>query len=76
MKSNCVTPIIDDTPKTYEKWIELVCDHSITGTKTHDARVVAAAIAEMCDGILTFDKKFEKIYTAELHIELLSNDED
>ena len=73
--TNTLFHFIDDTPKTYEKWIELVCDHSITGVKTHDARVVASAIAGMCDGILTFDAKFEKLYSQELHIELLSNDE-
>lgn len=64
--------VIDDTPKTYEKWLELVFDYSVSGFHTYDAKVVASAIAGMCDGVIAFDGDFKK-YESELPIEFLNN---
>ena len=65
---------IDDTPKTYEIWLELVSKYDVKGFDTYDAKIAASAIAGMCDGILTFDGDFKR-YESELPIEFLSNEE-
>lgn len=39
----------------FTEWERLILDHDIEGKRTHDARLVAAAIRHRLDAILTFN---------------------
>jgi len=46
---------LDDTPGTFDVWLDLVTTSSITGAKTHDAKHAALAKRNGIDFVVTFD---------------------
>ncbi|MEL6579114.1 MAG: type II toxin-antitoxin system VapC family toxin [Cyanobacteria bacterium J06621_12] len=54
--------LIEETEAILTEWLNLVTRHQIKGKRTHDARLMAVAIANGIDYILTFNPKdFTKI---------------
>ncbi len=49
--------IVPDSLQTFEKWLELVVQHSVVGAKVHDARLVAVMKVHGISSILTFNVK-------------------
>ena len=49
--------IVPDSLQTFEKWLELVVQHSVVGAKVHDARLVAVMQVHGIGAILTFNVK-------------------
>jgi len=49
--------IVPDSLQTFEKWLELVVQHSVVGAKVHDARLVAIMNVHGIGAILTFNVK-------------------
>ncbi|QQS32746.1 MAG: type II toxin-antitoxin system VapC family toxin [Acidobacteriota bacterium] len=48
-------PLLNENETLYDKWEELVVAHQVKGKATHDARIVAAMLANSLDTILTFN---------------------
>lgn len=55
--------VLPDTEEVYKNWRELVVDHSVSGVKVHDAKIVAAMKAHSIQNLLTFNIKDFKRYT-------------
>ena len=54
--------LVEETEVILIRWLELVTKYQIKGKRTHDARLMAVAIANEIDHILTFNPKdFTKI---------------
>jgi predicted nucleic acid-binding protein len=49
--------VVHDSPETFEKWLELVLQHGVIGTKVHDARLVAVMKIHGIAHVLTFNQK-------------------
>ena len=54
---------LPDTEEVYQNWRELVVNHSVSGVKVHDAKIVAAMKAHNIQNLLTFNAKDFKRYT-------------
>jgi predicted nucleic acid-binding protein len=50
-----VLRLLPDTPEIFPAWRKLVLDYRVSGTKVHDARIVAAMTVHKVTQILTFD---------------------
>jgi len=57
-----VFDILPDTEEVYKNWRELVVNHSVSGVKVHDAKIVAAMKAHNIQNPLTFNAKDFKRY--------------
>ncbi|MCY7376813.1 MAG: type II toxin-antitoxin system VapC family toxin [Pyrinomonadaceae bacterium] len=55
--------ILPDTKDVYKNWRELVVNHSVSGVKVHDAKIVAAMKAHNIQNLLTFNVKDFRRYT-------------
>ena len=55
--------VLPDTEEVYKNWRELVVNHSVSGVKVHDAKIVAATKAHNIQNLLTFNAKDFKRYT-------------
>lgn len=55
--------VLPDTEEVYRNWRELIINHSISGVKVHDAKIVAAMKAHNVQNLLTFNSKDFKRYT-------------
>ncbi len=53
---------LPDTEEVYRNWRELVVNHSVSGVKVHDAKIVAAMKAHNIQNLLTFNAKDFKRY--------------
>ena len=54
--------VVEETEAIFPQWLELVTRYQIKGKRTHDARLMAVAIANQISYILTFNPKdFTKI---------------
>ena len=54
--------LIEETKAIFPEWLDLVTRYQIKGKRTHDARLMAVAIASSITHILTFNPKdFTKI---------------
>ncbi len=53
---------LPDTEEVYRNWRELVVNHSVSGAKVHDAKIVAAMKAHNIQNLLTFNAKDFKRY--------------
>ncbi|MDJ0571300.1 MAG: PIN domain-containing protein [Pleurocapsa sp. MO_192.B19] len=54
--------LIEETEAILAQWLELVTRYQIKGKRTHDARLMAVAIANQISHVLTFNPKdFTKI---------------
>ena len=53
---------LPDTPAIYSEWEKLVGQYSVSGTKSHDARIVAAMNVHGIKQLLTFDVRDFKRY--------------
>jgi predicted nucleic acid-binding protein len=51
------------TEEVYRNWRELIVNHSVSGVKVHDAKIVAAMKAHNIQNLLTFNAKDFKRYT-------------
>lgn len=49
--------VMQDSLQTFEAWHELVVQHSVSGAKVHDARLVAFMQIHAVSSILTFNVK-------------------
>lgn len=47
--------LLHDTPEVFERWLELVTTHGVSGKQVHDARLAAAALAHNLDYLLTLN---------------------
>lgn len=56
-KLSRIFAIVPDSLQTFEKWLELVVQHSVVGAKVHDARLVAVMKVHGIGSILTFNVK-------------------
>ena len=50
-----ICSLLPDSPSVYTEWRRLVVAHSVSGKKTHDARLVAVMKVYGIDSILTFN---------------------
>ena len=48
---------LPDTPSVYAEWKRIVVEHSVSGVKVHDARLVAIMKTHGVRRLLTFDTK-------------------
>lgn len=48
-------PLLDESPQIFPNWLKLVTDSRVLGKRTHDARIVAAMLANDITHILTFN---------------------
>jgi predicted nucleic acid-binding protein len=55
--------LLPDTPEIYREWRRLVLVHAVSGTKVHDARLVAAMNVHGVKSILTFNTEDFARYT-------------
>jgi len=62
-KIELVFDILPDTKEIYRNWRELIVNHSVSGVKVHDAKIVAAMKAHNIQNLLTFNAKDFKRYT-------------
>ena len=49
--------LIEETEAIFPQWLDLVTKYQIKGKRTHDARLMAVAIASSITHILTFNVK-------------------
>jgi predicted nucleic acid-binding protein len=54
--------VLPDTEEVYRNWRELIVNHSVSGVKVHDAKIVAAMKAHNIQNLLTFNTKDFKRY--------------
>jgi predicted nucleic acid-binding protein len=54
--------ILPETEEVYKNWRELVVNHSVSGVKVHDAKIVASMKAHGIQNLLTFNAKDFKRY--------------
>ena len=58
-----VFDILPDIVDVYKNWRELVINHSVSGVKVHDAKIVAAMKAHGVQRLLTFNaQRFQTLY--------------
>jgi len=62
-KIELVFDILPDMKEIYRNWRELIVNHSVSGVKVHDAKIVAAMKAHNIQNLLTFNAKDFKRYT-------------
>ncbi len=62
-KMELVFDVLPDTEEVYRNWRELIINHSVSGVKVHDAKIVAAMKAHIIQNLLTFNAKDFKRYT-------------
>ena len=62
-KIESVFDILPYTDEVYRNWRELIVNHSVSGVKVHDAKIVAAMKAHNIQNLLTFNAKDFKRYT-------------
>ena len=62
-KIELVFDVLPDTKEVYQNWRELIVNHSVSGVKVHDAKIVAAMKAHNIQNLLTFNSKDFKRYT-------------
>lgn len=55
---------LPDTAAVFEEWRRLVADHGVSSVQVHDTRLVAVMKAHGIDGILTFNAKHFRRFTA------------
>ena len=48
-------PILDENPRVFTTWLDLVLSHSIAGKRVHDARLVAIMHVHQVTHLLTFN---------------------
>ncbi len=48
-------PLLADSPQIFPNWLNLVTTHRVMGKRTHDARIVAAMLANGITHLLTFN---------------------
>ena len=65
------THFLEDGPKIYDIWEELVLKHDVKGKPAHDARIIAAMINSPCNAILTFNGKDFIRYVNDESIEVI-----
>jgi predicted nucleic acid-binding protein len=58
-----VFDLLPDTEEVYRNWRELVVKYSVSGTKVHDAKIVASMKVHNIQNLLTFNAKDFKRYT-------------
>jgi predicted nucleic acid-binding protein len=56
-KLSRIFAMVPDSLQTFEKWLELVVQHSVVGAQVHDARLVAVMKVHGIGAILTFNVK-------------------
>ncbi len=61
-KIELVFDVLSDTEEVYKNWRGLVVNHSVSGVKVHDAKIVAAMKAHNIQNLLTFNAKDFKDY--------------
>ena len=52
-----IFPVAIESPRIFEKWLALVVQHAVIGSRVHDARLVALMKDHDIEGILTFNVK-------------------
>ena len=50
-------PLIEENPKIFSNWLNIVSSHQIVGKRTHDARIVAVMHSAKIKHILTLNPK-------------------
>ena len=63
-KIESVFDVLPDTEEVYRNWRELVVNHSVSGVKVHDTKIVASMKAHNIQNLLTFNAKDFKRYKA------------
>lgn len=48
-------PLLDESPQIFPNWLNLVTTNRVMGKRTHDARIVAAMLANEIMHLLTFN---------------------
>jgi predicted nucleic acid-binding protein len=48
-------PLLDDSPEVFTRWLTLVKQHSVTGKRVHDARLVAVLQVHAVGNLITFN---------------------
>lgn len=48
-------PLLEETPQIFPNWLNLVTTNKVMGKRTHDARIVAAMLANGITHLLTFN---------------------
>ena len=48
-------PLLDESPQIFINWLDLVTAQNVMGKRTHDARIVAAMLANGITHLLTFN---------------------
>lgn len=56
--------VLDDTPTVRKHWQQLVSTHAVSGKNAHDARLVAAMLAQGLTHLLTFNDADFRRFTA------------
>jgi len=69
-KIESVFDILPDIEEVCRNWRELIVNHSVSGVKVHDAKIVAAMKAHNIQNLLTFNAKDFKRYTYIKAVEL------
>jgi predicted nucleic acid-binding protein len=58
--------VLPDSPLVYPEWKRLILEHSVTGVRAHDARLVAVMNVHGVRRILTFDRDDFASYDVEV----------
>jgi predicted nucleic acid-binding protein len=48
-------PLLEESSQIFPNWLNLVTNNKVMGKRTHDARIIAAAIANRITHLLTFN---------------------
>jgi predicted nucleic acid-binding protein len=54
-KIEALLTLLPDTPAVYAEWKRIIVEHSVSGVKVHDARLVATMKTHSVSRLLTFD---------------------
>ena len=50
-------PLIKDTPELFNRWLHLVTEHSISGKRVHDIKLIALMLEHDVSHLLTFNAR-------------------
>ncbi len=50
-------PLLEESPQIFPNWLNLVTTNKVMGKRTHDARIIAAMLANGITHLLTFNPK-------------------
>src|SRR5580704_9982823 len=54
-KIEALLTLLPDTPAVYAEWKRIIVEHSVSGVKVHDARLIATMKTHGVSRLLTFD---------------------